>query len=150
MSAFSTMPSLSGRCNPAIGPLVRLGVEPPGTLRNTAALIMAPIPATRIFSALIDTGATTSCISAPVVAALGIAPAGMRPMSSTTHTSVATNTYLVDFALILPGINWWFPNLLAYEYAPPPNCGHQILLGRDILCQGAFTLHRDGHFSFSI
>jgi len=69
-------------------------------------------------------------------------------MGSATQQSVATNTYLVD--VVFPGFAWWFPNLLVFEYNPAPNCGHQILLGRDILCQGAFTLHNDGHFSFSI
>jgi hypothetical protein len=127
-----------------------MGIEIAGTIQATPARLFQPIPAGRIFSSLVDTGATTSCISAAVVAALGITPAGMRPMGSATQTSVATNTYLIDLAIIFTGVNWWFPNLLVFEYTPAQNCGHHILVGRDILCKGAFTLHSDGHFSFSI
>jgi|HubBroStandDraft_1064217.scaffolds.fasta_scaffold157898_2 hypothetical protein len=145
------MPSLSGQCNPAIGPLVQIGVDPPlGTTPFTPSRVIQPIPTAHLFSGLLDTGATTSCISAAVVAALGISAAGMRPMGSATQVSVATNTYLVDIALVFVGVNWWFPNLLAYEYVPSLNSGHQVLIGRDVICQGVFTLHTDGHFSFSI
>ena len=146
------MPSLSGQCNPAVGPLVQMGVEPPAApgVQITPARFLQPIPAPRLFSALVDTGASTTCISAAVVAAIGIPPAGLRQMGSATQASVATNTYVVDLALVFVGINWWFPGVLVFEYVPSPNAGHQMLLGRDIICQGAFTLHSDGHFSFSI
>jgi hypothetical protein len=71
-------------------------------------------------------------------------------MGSATQASVATNTYVVDLGVVFGPVNWWFPSMLVFEYLPAANAGHQVLLGRDILCQGAFTLHSDGHFSFSI
>ena len=143
------MPSLSGQCNPAVGPLIQMGVEPAGTLAAAPNRILQPVPANRLFAGLVDTGATTSCISAAVIAALGLTPSGMRQMGSATQPSVATNTYVVDLAVVFPGFPWWFANMLVFEYTPAPNCGHQVLMGRDIICQGAFTLHWDGHFSFS-
>jgi hypothetical protein len=93
--------------------------------------MMQPVPAAQTFQGLMDTGATTCCISANVIAALGIKSAGMRPMGSATDPSAPTNTYIIDLAVIFASpavISWWFPNLLVYEYTPPPNCGHEILL----------------------
>src|SRR5579875_1584640 len=125
------MPSLSGQCNPAIGPLIQVGVDAPaGSAAVTPARFLQPIAPNRLFSALVDTGAQITCISAAVVTAVGISPAGMRPMGSATQTSVATNTYVVDLGIVFNGINWWVPSLLVFEYVPPVNAGHQ---GRSLL-----------------
>jgi Aspartyl protease len=145
------MPLLSGRYTTSNGPLIQIGAEPAWTIARTPGRILQPVPADRVFTALIDSGATMmSCISASVVSALGIKPVGMRQMGSASQSSVATNTYVVDLAVVFPEYTWWFANMLVFEYTPTPNCGHQILLGRDILCQCAFTLHADGHFSLAI
>jgi hypothetical protein len=73
----------------------------------------------------------------------------MRPMGSATHHGVPTNTYVVDLGIVFSGI-WWFPGIQVFEFAPRANAPYRILLGRDILCQGALTISPDGHFSFSI
>jgi hypothetical protein len=36
------------------------------------------------------------------------------------------------------------------EFAGDPSRSFQMLLGRDILCRGTFTMSFDGHFTFSL
>jgi hypothetical protein len=101
-----------------------------------------------MFPALVDTGASGTCISPTVARTIGAAPIGMRPMSSATG-SQAVAQYLVDLllpfgsaGLILAGMQ-----VLEFAHAGAP---FQILLGRDIICRGTLTLSFDGHFTFSI
>ncbi len=62
---------------------------------------------------------------------------------------VVANTYLVDLGIIFAGI-FWFPAIQVLEFNPPSSGPYQLLLGRDILCQGILSVSLDGHFSFSI
>jgi hypothetical protein len=70
-------------------------------------------------------------------------------MGSATHRAVPTNTYVVDLGIVFQGI-WWFPGIQVLEFAPPNAGRYQLLLGRDVLCQGILSISFDGHFSFSI
>jgi len=38
------------------------------------------------------------------------------------------------------------------EFAAPAgqSTGYQMLLGRDVICQGALTMSFDGHFTFAL
>jgi len=69
------MPCLSGSFNPAVGPLINLGVAPLGTLGHGAPSSGSPA----VFSALLDTGAAVTCISPAVARAVGLQPIGLRP-----------------------------------------------------------------------
>jgi hypothetical protein len=134
--------------NPAVGILVQVAIHKAGTI-TPATLQQAPPPNT--FQALVDTGATTTCISSAIAKALNLTPAGLRPMGSATHQAVLTNTYLVDLGLPLgtPQI-LWLGAFLVFEFGAPQNSPYQMLLGRDILCKGNLTATFDGHFSFAI
>lgn len=70
-------------------------------------------------------------------------------MGSATHPAVPTNTYVVDLGIIF-NVIWWIPAIQVFEFNPPANNPYQLLLGRDILCQGVFSLSFDGHFTFSV
>ena len=89
------MPVLSSRFDPGIGPLINVGVVQPGALSSGGP----PPPQIPTFPALVDTGASSTCISATVAQAVGLRPVGMRPMTSATQ-SVPVNVYLAD--LLLP------------------------------------------------
>jgi len=75
--------------------LLNIVVLPPG-LFSPGTPIASPITS---FSALIDTGASMTCISPQVVQAVGLQSMGMRQMVSATQT-IPVNLYLVD--LLLP------------------------------------------------
>ena len=69
------MPCLSGQFDPTIGVLINVIVLPPGLLVPGRPLT---VPFTA-FPALVDTGASMTCISPQVVQAVGVQPLGMRP-----------------------------------------------------------------------
>jgi hypothetical protein len=74
---------------------------------------------------------------------------GMRTMTPATH-SVPVNVYLVDVLLPFGNAGLLVQGKQVMEFAPAGSSPFQILVGRDILCQGTFTLSFDGHFTFSI
>lgn len=139
------MPCLSGSFNTNTGPLINVGVLQPGVL-TVASPASAQVTT---FPALIDTGASATCISPNVAQTVGPRPIGMRPMTSATH-SVPVNVYLVDLLLPFGNAGFIVSGTQVMEFAPAGGSPFQILLGRDILCQGTFTLSFDGHFTFSL
>jgi hypothetical protein len=72
------MPCLSGKYQLGVGPIVNVGVAKPGTIGPCAP----PNPTIQTFPALIDTGASTTCISIAVAQAVGLKPIGLRPISA--------------------------------------------------------------------
>lgn len=139
------MPCLSGSFNANTGPLINVGVLQPGAL-TPATRAIAHVTT---FPALIDTGASATCISPNVAQTLALQPIGMRPMTSATH-SVPVNVYLVDLLLPFGNAGLVVSATQVMEFAPAGGSAFQILLGRDILCRGTFTLSFDGHFTFSL
>ncbi len=136
------MSCISGKFNPDIGPLIDIKVAP----AEVIGLASCPVTSE---PALIDTGATSTCISKKVVQSLGLIPVGMRNMVSTTHPSTPVHVYLVD--LYLPfGSGYLIEDKEVMEFVQEDKDDFQILLGRDIICRGVFTISFDGHFTFSL
>jgi len=141
------MPFISASFQQKVGPLVTVGLARPGNfLTRGEDLTDAGIA---MFPTLIDTGASTTCISPQAASAVGLRPSGMRPMRSATH-SIPVHTYVADVVLPLGGFGSFHPRLLLLEFAAMPGSAFQILLGRDILCQGLLAMSPDGHFTFGI
>jgi len=139
------MPCLSGRFDPGIGPLINLGVLPTGVLEPGASL-SAQIST---FPALLDTGATITCVSPRVAQTIGLQAIGMRPMISATH-SVPVNVYLVDLLLPFGTAGYIISGAQVMEFSPEGGSPFQMLVGRDIICRGSLTLSFDGHFTFCL
>jgi hypothetical protein len=139
------MPCLSGRFDPSQGILINLALAKPGTL------VPKPGEPLRVqnFLALIDTGATRTCISRQAASAAGLIAMGKLPMVSATQTT-PMDVYLADIVLPMGTAGFLLPNMQIMEFNCDPNCAFQVLLGRDILAKGVFTLSFDGHFSFSV
>lgn len=139
------MPCLSGRYDPAIGPLVNIGVLPPGVL-TPALPASLQIPT---YPALIDTGASSTCIAPAIAQILNLQPLGMRPVVSATQ-SVPMNVYLVDLVLPFGQTLHVLTGMQVYEFASAGTNPFQVLLGRDIICQGTLNLSFDRHFVFCL
>jgi len=139
------MPALSGQFNPGIGPLINIGVLPAGLLTPTTAQTVQ----VTAFPALLDTGASMTCVSPNVAQTLGLQPIGMRQMVSATHT-VPVPVYLVDLVLPFGTAGFMLSGAQVMEFSPTGGSAFQILVGRDIICRGILTLSFDGHFSFAI
>jgi hypothetical protein len=70
-------------------------------------------------------------------------------MISATH-SVPVNQYLVDLIFPIGKTGFIVSAIQVMEFVTSNNTPFQILVGRDILCQGLLTLSFDGHFSFGL
>lgn len=139
------MPCLSGRFDPAIGPIINVSVLQTGSLQQAGdqpTQIMA-------FPALIDTGASITCISANIAKTVGLTPVGMREMASATQ-SVPVNVYLVDILLPFGPTGFLLQGTQVMEFSTDGNSPFQMLVGRDIICKGVLTLSFDGHLTFAI
>ena len=108
------------------------------------------------FSALVDTGATQTCISTKVVQAVCLTPKGKRPMLSASHI-VTANTYLFSIGFpmgIAPdprgtvsGNMFVFDTIDGMEFNSS-GAAFDVLLGMDVLSRGSLKIDFDGHFSF--
>jgi predicted aspartyl protease len=107
-------------------------------------------PAPKFFTALLDTGASNTCVSPKVVADIGLLTTGIQQMASATHVTLV-NTYLMDVGIVFGGnILWKFTNIPVLEFQPTAGSPYEMLIGRDVICQGALTISFDGHYTFSI
>ncbi len=139
------MPCLSGKFNPGGGPIIQVGIQRP-QLESEVGPSQQKI---EYFNTLIDTGATVTCISSIAVRTLNLNSIGLREMVSATDTS-PVNVYLTNLIIPFNSEMVVFPNTQVLEFAIGINSPFQLLLGRDVLCKGTFTLSFDGHFTFSL
>lgn len=137
------MPCLVGKFS-AAGLILNLACLPPGTWTPGTN----PVP--QYYAALVDTGAGITSISPKVAQALGLIPIGLTPVSSVSHLNVPTNTYLIDLGLLFGTVILWQSSIRVLEFQPSAGSPYEMLLGRDVICQGTLTLSFDGHWSFSI
>ena len=110
-----------------------------------------------ICSALVDTGASVTCISSSVAKELELAPKGKTEIQNASGIE-EVNVYDVQPVIILSNVpsaeNKTTMAVQAFEpiRSPEFNPGENIqkaLIGRDILQQGVLTLSFDGHYTFS-
>jgi predicted aspartyl protease len=137
------MPVLSGKFSPA-GIILTLACLPPGFSDP------ATNPRYKQFAALLDTGASLTCISPKVAKALGIKPLGMMPVSSASHANLPTNTYLIHIGIVFGDLIVWRSNIQVLEFQLAAGSPYEMLLGRDLIYQGALTVSSDGHWTFAI
>jgi len=124
--------------------------------------IAAPQPAgatpinITLYGALVDTGATSTCISQKVVREMGLTPVGKCQMISASQV-VEVNQY--PFVVALPMGLQQLPNGMmngnfsAFESVTglefkSAGTSYEVLVGMDILRGGSLKLDFDGHFSF--
>lgn len=153
------MPSISRNFDPRVGPLLQLAIVGIGfghTVQS-AEESGAERPVLHLYDALIDTGATTTCISQKVVTDLDLNPIGKTQMTGATGVSpVNQYAFGVGFLLQAPQApaGTVGGNLLVREVQGclfnKGSATFDVLLGRDIICSGAFHLSNDGHFTLSV
>jgi len=150
------MPCISGNFNPLIGPVVQVAIVDMRTVLGTFDGTTSPSDLV-MFNALIDTGASSTCISKKVVNQTGLVPTGRAPISSVTGMmTVDQFTFGVGFVfpkqkqpsgevavdLSIHAVQ----GCLFYN----SSSAFDILLGRDIICRGTFAMSFDGHFVLGI
>lgn len=121
-----------------------LNLESSQVKRNGSHIKISGIP---VVKALVDTGATVSCISAELAEKIGILPDG-KELVCGVHGEKEVNTYTPT--LFIPQINFMKEKIKVMEvnFRKEDEC--QAILGMDILCQGTFQLDFSGNFVFCV
>lgn len=148
------MPCLSIKYTPKVGPLLQVAIAlptfkpPQSPIGDDHGLVF--------YTALIDTGASYTCISGKIVKELKIPPIGKQLIHG-VHGPGATNQYQFQIGLAFPQsqdaggiIRANLATFLVNGVEFVPSGSFDVLLGRDILCNGSFTMSFDGHATFCI
>lgn len=149
------MSSWAFQFNPVIGPVtsvVVVNVSPDGSL-------VPPDDGqgdVHMFEGLFDTGASTTCISARVINDVGLNPTGKTDMVGATGRKTV-NEYFFGLGFVVgeaPQATGFMSSKVEWtpvrgSFFDGSGSGFDVLIGRDILCQGVFTMSFDGHVTFS-
>lgn len=97
-----------------------------------------PVPTIQVIQALVDTGASCTCIDPSVISALQLSPTGSVGMSTPSTGSQPHTALQYDVAIVIPGSNqnhapFVLSNLPVVECILLANQGFHALIGRDIL-----------------
>ena len=123
----------------AIGPIIdiHVGISEP---REKALLAgYQAVPPLVKGRALVDTGASSTCIDPKILASLQIPPRGTIPIHTPSTAGSAHLALQYDASLIFPlgGHNWKFSAIPIIE-CHLHSYGIDVLIGRDILDAGIF------------
>jgi hypothetical protein len=119
-------------------------------------------------TALIDTGATTTCITSGLASRLNLTPIGKVPVHGVSGNAYHNNyLFYVAFPFALPP-GTVDPNLpppppgqvqgqifilhrviQGCELVTSPNASFEVLLGMDVISSGSLVVQGNGTFSFS-
>lgn len=135
------MPIFSGGFSWKAGLIWQVGFLPTAMSPQDTEPYMCP--------ALVDTGASRTCIAQSVVNAMGLAPVSKLTME-TIGGPVETDLYGVKLTLLTDGSELW--KTVKQIMAPgirPTHDRYQAIIGRDILQLGVLKLTPDEHFCFS-
>jgi hypothetical protein len=136
------MPVLNYQISPN-GPIVRIVVALSGPRQQALQLAKMSVPQPFIGSALLDTGASCTCIDPSIVQHLGLDPTGTGNMltPSTAGVPSVCNQYDVAIGIVMdPAVHvasWTIP-----VFESQLSCqGIYALIGRDILAGGLFVFN---------
>ncbi len=146
------MPCISGTYDAKVGILLQVGILPGGSAeaaRQRTTPSAPPNPLTGAGTqALVDTGASRTSISPALAAHLELRPRGKVTVQGATGSN-PVNAYHVDLMLSFGPQSIAVPSLHVCEF-DPGQAPFQVLIGRDIICQGVLTMDFAGRFTFSI
>ena len=135
------------------GPIITafVGVSIPRRDALKAANQQVPTPVQ--MRALLDTGASGTCIDPSVLTALALTPTGTALVNTPTTGTTPQTTDLYDVAIMIPGPPGATPlfsqtlPVMASELLVAQ--GFHALIGRDILSQCVFVYNGSGFFTLS-
>lgn len=153
--AFENVPG-GHRITPVVlannGPILDVSISIPQALADLYARQRTPLPSPITGIALIDTGATRSCVHGPIMRNLGVNPIGVVT-SGTAAGPSPHNLFPAHFTFPAAGIDLDFSAVVGVDLTGQIINGQQLmaLIGRDVLSRGIFVYNGPlGAFTFAI
>jgi len=135
------MPCISGLLTPRKQAIVEVGISGVQSDGDDKQIF-------KNYAALIDTGASCTCITDKVVGEIGLKPTGKASMQSASHVE-DRNIFIVDFAFPFGGAVFMRQGMQVMEFSSFEN-DFEILLGMDVITGGSLTISFDNHFVFCL
>ena len=98
---------------------------------------------------LLDAGPDHTCVSRSLAQKLDLRPSGKVSVSGAAGAS-EMNQYMIDLLLQFGQISNAITEHVVTEFTSSSATAQDMLVGRDIICRGVFTMDFSGRFSFSI
>ena len=136
----------------SLGPVLSVSVSIPQALADLYTRQQIPLPSPISGMALIDTGATRTCMHGPVMSALGVNAIGVVS-AGTAAGQVLHNLFPAFFTFPAARIEIEFASVVGADLSGQIIRGQQLiaLIGRDVLSLGIFIYNGlTGSFSFSM
>jgi hypothetical protein len=153
---FESTPDGKQKISPAVlaqhGPIIDVIISIPQALAELYTRQSKTIPTPKIGIALIDTGATRSCVHAAIMQNLGVNPIGVA-ISGTAAGQVPHDLYPAHFAFPAARIEIDFTSVVGVNLTGQEVNGKPIvaLIGRDVLSLGIFVYNGlTGAFTIAI
>jgi hypothetical protein len=153
---FENLPGSGHRITPTVlanfGPVLDVSVSIPQALADLYTRQQIPLPSPITGIALIDTGATRSCVHRPIMSNLGVNPIGVVT-SGTAAGPVPHNLFPAHFTFPAARIDIDFAAVVGVDLAGQIINNQQLiaLIGRDVLSMGIFVFNGPvGAFSFAM
>ena len=150
------LPAGEYRPNPTIlatiGPVLAISVSIPQALAALYTRQQVPLPSPITGPALIDTGATRSCIHVPIMSNLGVNPIGVVT-SGTPAGQVLHSLYPAHFTFPATNIEIDFTSVVGVDLSGQIINDQQLiaLVGRDVLSMGILVYNgTTGTFTFAM
>ncbi len=153
---FENDPAGVQRVSPAslanLGPVLSVSVSIPQALADLYARQQIPLPSPIAGMALIDTGATRSCVHGPIMTSLGVNPIGVITVGSAAG-QILHNLFPAHFTFPAARIDIDFASVVGVDLTGQIINNQQLiaLIGRDVLSMGIFVYNGSmGTFSFAM
>jgi hypothetical protein len=134
------------------GPILQVTVSIPQALAAFYTLQQVPIPSPVTSVALIDTGASTSCVHAPIMQNMGVNPIGVVTIL-TPGGPTLRNLYPANFTFPVTGFSRDFTSIIGADLSGQIINGQQLiaLIARDVLSLGVLIYNGSfGSFTFGV
>jgi hypothetical protein len=150
---FFPMPCLAGTYDPSVGLLIPIAIFPAGAAPTKPIVNLVAYPA------LVDTGASCTCISKKVITDVGLVPHTKLTMASASgNHDVNAYMFLVGITTLNPGMPASISGTITgniHTFSIPvqgiellnPTGRFDVLLGMDILAKCSLKLDLDKHYS---
>lgn len=135
-----------------LGPVLAVSVAIPQSLADLYTRQQRPPPSPITGNALIDTGATRSCVHAPIMGSLGVNPIGVVTIGSAAGQAIHS-IFPAHFTFPAAGIDLDFASVVGVDLTGQIINGQPLiaLIGRDVLSLGILVYNGTlGTFSFAI